>query len=412
LARYRLSDKKIANAKRPGLLADGGNLYLQVTEARKGVTKSWVFRFTSPVFGRPREMGLGPYPGVSLAEARTLASEQHAHLQRGDDPIEVRNAKRDRARAAAVKRMTFAEAAEHCIAARSDEWRSDVHRHQWRSTLATYAYPTLGKLPVDAIDLPHVIQVLEPIWRTKTQTASRLRARIERVLAWAAVRGYRRSENPARWRGNLEELLPKVAKVAPPEHHAALPLAELPGLMADLRQAPVTTVKAALEFTILTAARTGEAVSARWDEIDLANAIWSVPAERMKSGRPHRVPLSRRAVALLQSLPRDASGFVFPGTVVGKSISDSSLRKWLQTNVGGEATVHGFRSSFSDWARDRTAYSRDVVEAALAHVIRDKSEAAYRRGDALEKRSRLMEDWARFCEAPAIDATVTPLRRA
>ena len=224
------------------------------------------------------------------------------------------------------------------------------------------------------------------------------------------MRGYRKGENPARWSGHLSEMLLAKGKLRKAEHHAAISLGELPTFMADLRKVPSITARA-LEFTILTAARTGEAIRARWDEFDFKEAVWSVPPARMKSDRPHRVPLSKRVVELLHSLPRDASGYVFPGTIDGRSLSDLSLRKWLRNKVGDACTVHGFRSTFSDWARDYTGYPRDVIEMALAHIIRDKSEAAYRRGDALEKRRRLMEDWARFCEAPATSATVTPLRR-
>jgi integrase len=405
MAYNRLTDRRIAAAKERGYYADGGNLYLQVS---KYGTKSWVFRYA--VVGKTRDMGLGGFPQITLKLARELAREQREHLLRGDDPIDVRQGKRDRLRAAAAKRKTFAECADDYISAHADAWRNDKHRKQWKVTLETYAFPVMGKLPVDAIDLPHILRVLEPIWREKPETASRLRGRIERILSWATVRKYRKGENPARWSGHLSEMLPAKTKVRKPKHHAALPFAEMSDFMAVLRRTDGISARA-LEFTILTAARTGEVITSRWDEIDFDEAVWSVPAARMKSNRPHRVPLSKRAIELLRAMPRDSSGYIFPGSIAGKPISNTAMLKLL-TDMRSGLTVHGFRSAFSDWARERTAYPRDVIEMCLAHTIKDKSEAAYRRGDALEKRRRLMESWSQYCDSPATGATVTTLRRA
>ena len=402
MAYNRLTDRRIAAAKERGYYADGGNLYLQVS---KYGTKNWVFRFA--VAGKTRDMGLGGFPQITLKLARELAREQREHLLRGDDPIEVRRAKRDRVRVATANRKTFAECADDYIAAHADTWRNDKHRNQWRVTLKTYAFPVMGKLPVEAIDLPHILKVLEPIWREKPETASRLRGRIERILSWATVRKYRRGENPVRWDGHLSEMLPAKTKVRKAGHHAALPFAEMSDFMAVLRRTDGISARA-LEFTILTAARTGEVIISRWDEIDFDEAVWSVPAARMKSHRPHRVPLSKRVIELLRAMPRDSSGYIFPGSIEGKPISNTAMLKLLVDMRSG-LTVHGFRSAFSDWARERTAYPRDVIEMCLAHIIKDKSEAAYRRGDALEKRRRLMEEWARYCAAPAVTGEVVRL---
>jgi integrase len=402
----QLTSLQVNAARAQGYYGDGSGLYLQVS---KYGTRSWVFRFT--LGGKSREMGLGSLNTFTLKEARERARECRQLLAEGVDPIEARQKKRDQIRVAAAKRITFEKAAERYIATHATSWRNGKHRAQWKATLRTYAFPVMGKLPVDAIDLPHILRVLEPIWTTKTETASRLRGRMERILAWATVRKYRRGENPARWSGHLDEILPSKHRLRQTRHHPAMPFTKLPDFMAELRHARSISARA-LEFTILTAARTAEVIGAKWPEIDREAQVWNVPGERMKSHRPHRVPLSTRAVEILQNLPRegDADSFIFAGSRE-KALSNMAMLELLRGMRGNNFTVHGFRSSFSDWARERTAYPRDVVEMALAHIVKDKSEAAYWRGDALEKRLRLMEEWARYCLVPEANGEVVSLRR-
>ena len=391
----QLTARTVNSATRPGHYGDGSGLYMQISAFG---TKAWVFRFM--LHGRSREMGLGSLNTFTLKEARERARAARQLVADGIDPIEARRERKSAALAATAKRITFEEAAGQYIVAHEKAWRNERHRKEWRATLAAYASPVLGKLPVADIELPHVLKVLQPIWDTKTETASRVRARIERVLGWSTVRGYRTGENPARWSGHLSELLASRPKLKPVKHLAALPYKELPGFMAELA-AEGDIAARALEFTILTAARTGEVTGATWDEIDLKDKVWTIPAERMKSGRPHRVPLSDCAIGLLEQLPRS------PGRIFG--IHSMAMLRLLRSMHDDGITVHGFRSSFSDWARERTAYPRDVIEMSLAHAIKDKTEAAYHRGDALEKRRRLMEEWARYCSAPAVKGGVVSL---
>jgi integrase len=375
--------------------ADGGGLYLQVTPSG---AKSWIFRFM--LHGRAREMGLGPLHTISLAEARERARECRKLRLDGIDPVEARSAKRAKERLAAATAMTFAECAERYIAAHRTGWRNPKHAAQWPSTLQTYAYPVFGLLPVQAIDTALVTKAIEPIWQAKPETASRVRGRIEAVLDWAKVRGYRDGENPARWRGHLDKLLPARAKVRKVEHHPALPYAVMGEFVASLRQQEGVAARA-LEFLILTAARTGEVIAARWNEFDLAEKVWTVPADRMKAGKEHRVPLSAAAVAIIEQMQATRVAdqqFVFPGGKLGKPLSNMAMLKLLQRMGRGELTAHGFRSSFRDWAAERTNFPREVAEMALAHTVGDKVEAAYRRGDLFAKRRRLMEEWARHCE--------------
>jgi integrase len=400
----QLTSRKVAAlkaSKKPGYYADGSGVYLQIS--RYG-TASWVFRYT--LDGKVRDMGLGSAEVVSLAGARQAAREFRQQLINGDDPLALRNAKHAARRAEAAKRKTFIECADAYIAAHSSEWRSIKHIQQWRSSLEAYAFPILGKLPIDAIELPHILNVLEPIWRDKNETATRLRGRIERILAWATVRKYRQGDNPAKWEHHLDELLPRGR--AAPKHHAALPLGELADFMSELR-GKTGTVARALEFTILTASRTNEVRGAKWEEVDFKEAVWTVPADRAKSHRPHRVPLSDRAVEILRDMNRRGE-FIFLGAR-GPRMSSTAMLELAWEMRGRGITVHGFRSCFSDWARDHTSFSRDVVEMALAHTVKDKSEAAYRRLDALDKRRRLMDQWARFLAAPFVSAGVTPLRK-
>ena len=390
----KLSPIKVARVKMKGRYGDGQGLWLQVSEQGQ---KAWLFRYM--LNGRAREMGLGALHTVSLQEARARARQARQVLLDGFDPIDVKHEARKAARLERARAVTFKQCADDYVMAHSGAWKNVKHKGQWQATLDTYAHPLIGDLPVASIDTTLILKILRPIWQDKPETASRLRGRIERILSWATVQHFRHGDNPARWRGHLDALLPAKAKVRAVKHPPALPFAELPSFMAELRNRESLSARA-LEFTILTASRTGEAIGARWNEIDTKAKVWTIPPERMKAGRPHRVPLSNRVLAILETLPRDRSGFVFPGASAGKPMSNMAMLELLRGMNGDGLTVHGFRSTFSDWARERTNYPRDVIETALAHTIKDKSEAAYRRGDALEKRRRLMEEWARYCSSP------------
>jgi integrase len=406
----RLTALKVEKARKRGMYADGGGLYLRITEDG---TKNWVYRFM--LAGRPRWMGLGPLALYSLQEARAKALEARKLRHEGIDPIDTRRARRARARLDAAKAITFKECAASYIKAHRAGWRNGKHAAQWEATLATYAEPTIGALPVQAIDTALIMKVLEPIWTEKPETASRLRGRVEAILDLAKVRGWRDGENPARWRGHLDKLLPAPAKVRRVEHHAALPYADLPGFLTRLREQEGTAARA-LEFAILTAARTGEVLGARWSEIDLAGKVWTVPGERMKAGKEHRVPLSERALAILETLrPADDNGdaFVFAGGKPDQPLSNMAFLMLLRRMKCDDLTAHGFRSTFRDWAAERTNFPSPVVEMALAHTVGDKVEAAYRRSDLFERRRRLMQQWAMFCTSPADETAnkVMPLRR-
>jgi integrase len=388
----KLSALAVARAKEPGYYGDGAGLYLQVS---KSGTKSWIFRFT--IGGKQREMGLGPLHTISLAQAREKARDCRALLLEGKDPLEARNAAKlgealDRARA-----MTFEQCAAAYIAAHRGSWKSVKHAAQWESTLATYAAPVIGSMPVAAVDTALVVKVLEPIWTAKTETATRLRGRIESILDWATVSKFRIGENPARWRGHLDNLLANPTKVSRVSHHAALPWADVAAFMVDLRGREGIAARA-VEFGILTAARSGEVRGATWAEVDLDAALWTVPAERMKGGREHRVPLSTRAVELLTAAPRTGD-YIFPGSRAQSPLSDMSLTAVLRRMGRAEITMHGFRSTFRDWCAESAgnSFPREVCEHALAHSLPDKVEAAYRRGDLIEKRKVLMQVWADYC---------------
>jgi integrase len=404
----RLSAISIKNAK-PGLHPDGGNLYLQVADSG---AKSWLFRFGRS--GRERWMGLGPLITVGLAEAREEAIRCRGLLLKGIDPIEARKADRAQNELAQHAGTTFRDCADRLVASHEASWRNAKHRNQWRSTLATYAYPVIGPVAVQSVDTGMVLKVLEPIWQTKPETASRVRGRIEAVLDWATVRGYRSGDNPARWKGHLSEVLPSRGQIQKTQHHAALPFTELPELIVALAEREGVAARA-LEFTILTAARTGEIIGARWSEIDLQEKTWIVPAGRIKGGREHRVPLSDPALAVLRKLPRErGNDFVFIGPRRG-GLSNMALAAVLKRMGRDVITVHGFRSTFRDWAAERTNYQNHVVEMALAHVVGEKVEAAYRRGDLFEKRRRLMAEWAKFCASTPIkneDDNVVALARS
>jgi len=415
----KLTALQVSRVSEPGLYSDGGGLYLQVTaprgQDRTGhPPRSWIFKFT--LNGKAREMGIGPLHTVSLAQARAKATECRALCKDGRDPIEARSLERAALFADARKLATFKECARQFIEGHKAAWRNAKHAAQWERTLETYAYPKIGSLPVQAIGTSDVLGVLEPIWTKKTETAKRLRGRIEAILDWANARGYREGENPARWRGHLDKLLPNPSKVQRVRHHAALPYEDMPEFMAALRAQEGVSARA-LEFAIFAAARTGEVIGARWSEIDTTNKVWIVPATRMKGGREHRVPLSARALAILEEMKllRQDGGqaFVFPGGKAGQPLSNMAFLMLLRRMGRTDLTAHGFRSTFRDWAAERTAYQGEVAEMALAHAVGDKVEAAYRRGDLFEKRRRLMDDWARFCETdqPAT-AEVVAIRAA
>ncbi len=390
----KLNARGVTAITKPGRHGDGGGLYLVVD---KSGAKRWVFLYRRD--GTLREMGLGGLKAVTLARARELAGQARANLQAGVDPIAAKNN-------APVVVPTFGEEADDFIVAMGPQFRNAKHLDQWKMTLKVYAAPLRTKR-VDEVSTADVLEVLKPIWLTKPETAARLRGRIERVLDAAKVRGHRSGENPALWRGHLDKLLPKRRKLTR-GHHAAMPYGDVAAFVADLRKREAMAARA-LEFTILTAARSGETFGATWKEIDLDAALWTVPAERMKAGREHRVPLTPRAVEILNELAGLGAGpdaYVFPGQREGRPLSTMAMDMILR-RMKVDITVHGFRSSFRDWAGEETPFPRDVAEAALAHVVGDQTERAYRRGDALEKRRKLMLAWADFCENTA---PVTPPR--
>ena len=399
----------------PGLHFVGGVAGLALQVLPSGA-RTWVLRIT--VGAKRRDMGMGGYPDVPLAKAREAARVARAKVRSGIDPIEEGRAARSALKASQAAALTFEQCAAAYISANAVGWKNAKHAQQWRNTLAQHAYPKLGMLLVRDVGLPHVLAVLEPLWLTTTETASRLRGRIESVLDWATVRGYRSGDNPARWRGHLDKLLPAPSKVAKPEHHTAVALADVAGFVLKLRAAEGMGARA-LEFAILTAARSGEVRGARWAEVDRQAKLWVIPAARMKAGKEHRVPLSDAALSLLDALPKiDAGDLVFPASRTGlggvaKPLSDMALTAVMR-RMGLDAVPHGFRSTFRDWCSERTNYPRDVAEMALAHTIGDKVEAAYRRGDLFDKRRRMMDDWAAFLARPDLPTQVVDLatRRA
>jgi integrase len=377
-----------------GLYPDGNGLYLQATAGKSGtIAKSWLFRFKRD--GRERRMGLGPLASVPLADARRARDRAQGLLRDGVDPIAAKAAKKAAGRAEAARAVTFDQYAAIYIDAHAAAWRGARHRQQWTNVLRDYASPVFGKLPIAAVDTAHVLKALEPIWSSKPETANRVRRKVAKILDSARARGLRQDENPARWVGHLDQILPPHGLIRRVRHHPALPFVELPAFMARL-SAQEGTAARALAFTILTASRTGEAIGARWHEVDLQTRVWSISAERMKSDRPHRIPLSDAAMGALGK-PGNPDDFLFPGDR-GPSLSSMAMAMLLR-RVGLDVTVHGFRSTFRDWAGDQTMTQREVIEAALAHAVGDAAEQAYRRGDALEKRRELMESWADYCRA-------------
>ena len=404
-----LTPLAVKNAK-PGRHADGGGLQLLV---KPSGARSWVYRFM--LAGKSRDVGLGAagLGGMSLADARDEAAALRLKVKAGNDPLVERERLAAqalaKAQAAKVAETTFRDVATTYIAANEESWRNPKHRQQWGNTLASYVYPVIGDLPVADVETAHVLKILEPIWRGKAETASRVRGRIETILDSAKARGYRQSENPARWPGHLAQILPARARLSR-GHHKAIAFEEIPAFIGTLR-ARAAVAALALEFTILTAARSGEVIGARWSEVDLAKATWTVPADRMKAAKEHRVPLSPRAVAILESLQPLGSEWLFPGAK-GNKLSGMAMAMAMR-RMKVDATVHGFRSGFRDWAAECTGYAHEVAEMALAHTIENKVERAYRRGDLFDKRRRLMDDWATYCATPkAADGKVTPIRAA
>ncbi len=393
-----LTAAMVRGLRTPGKYGDGRGLWLQIVTPER---RSWVLRYTFA--GKGRYMGLGSVEDVTLAEAREKVDAARKMVRDGVDPIEYRRASRKVAIEADERNVTFAQAAAHYIAANEAGWRNPKNQEQWRSSMARYALPVIRDLPCGAINTNHVLKILEPIWRSKPETAGRVRGRLETVLSYATVRGWREGPNPAVWRGHLQLMLPGKGKISKVRHHAALDWREMPPFMAHLRERDGMGTRA-LEFAILTAARSGEVRRALWSEVDMEQATWTIPAERMKSEREHRVPLSAPAMAILTELVkfRDYSGLIFHGQRPGTPMSDMTLTAVLRRMGRGDLTAHGFRSSFRDWAAETTAHPNHVMELALAHAIGDKVEAAYRRGDLFEKRAALMSDWAAYLgRAPA-----------
>jgi len=400
--RAGLNALKVKTVTRVGLHADGGGLYLQVSA---GGTRSWIYRYQ--LAGRRRLMGLGPLGPVTLAEARDKALDARRLVIGGKDPIDARRIERGAARVAKAKAETFQQCADAYVEAHRAGWRSTNHADQWRSSLANDVFPIIGDLPVAAIDTPIVLSVLKPIWQQKPESASRIRGRIEAILSYSVVAEHRPpGDNPARWRGHLENLLPAKRKIAPVQHHAALAYNEISSFMAELQARPGVSARA-LEFTILTAARSGEALGARWDEFNLAERLWIIAAERMKARKEHRAPLSDAAVGIVEAMAASRNGdLVFTGRVANKPMNRVALEQVIRRMGRSDTTVHGFRSTFRDWVAERTSYPGEMAEMALAHAVNNAVEAAYRRGDMLDRRRRLMQDWADFCSAPvATDAT-------
>lgn len=409
-----LTVKRIESECRPGYHADGASvgLYLQVATGKDRVNRSWVFRYTSPTTRTRRELGLGSTRVRSLAHARQVVTDLRLMVLDGRDPIDERDTQRANAIAARAHRITFDEAIDKCLQTKSLEWRNVKHSQQWQNTLKTYASPLLRRLYVDLITTDLVYRVLDPIWRSKTETATRLRQRIEVVLDWCKARGYLNGDNPARLKGALGELLPKARKIKKVQHHAAVPYVRVNDFIQSLR-ALQGTAPLAFEFMVLTAARTGEVVGARWDEIDFNAAVWTIPGERTKAGRPHRVPLASRSIAILRTMESIRQNeFVFPGHSIAKNSHLSTgafLAVMKRLPDFAHYTPHGCRSCFRDWAAETTSFANETLELALAHVIPNQTEASYRRLDQLEKRTKLMQQWQRYVETNHKAGDVVPI---
>jgi len=392
-----LSALEVSRLNKPGFNAVGvvPGLGLQI----RGQARSWILRVK--IGDKIRDIGLGGYPGVTLAMAREAARQLRSKIAAGIDPIQERKVRNDELRAAQRKRLLFVDAFRRFLEDKRTEWGNAKHRQQWENTLQTYAVPVLGNLAVEDIEFAHILAVLKPIWHKKPETAKRTRGRIEKVLDWAKVHGHRDGENPARWQGNLENALPSISKIRVVKHHPALPYPEIADFIKRL-QARKGTAAIALEFAILTAARSGEVRGATWQEFDLKKREWIIPAERMKARKEHRIPLSDRAIEILTEIPKSQGDEIVFKAARGGVLSDMTLGAVLK-RMEVPVTTHGFRSTFRDWAGETTAFPREVIEHALAHRQKDKAEAAYARGTLMEKRRKLMAAWAEYCEH-AIDA--------
>ncbi len=407
MASNKLNAKQVANLSEVGKYSDGDGLYLLIT---KHNSKSWLFRYQ--MNGKRREMGLGGFPTTTLAAARTKARDAREKIGAGVDPLTAKQASKAAQRAAQAKQKTFKQCANDYIALNEASWRNPKHRQQWHNTLKTYAFPAIGDLNVADIETIHITDILEPIWHSKTETATRVRGRIQRVLDYAKVKGLRDGENPARWDGHLKMMLPAPTKLKNVQHHKAMPYQEVPGLMLEL-EANKSVSSLALQFIILTACRSGEALGATWGEIDLNAKTWSIPASRMKAGQDHAVPLSYWALETIKKLPRiDNNPHLFAGQRHQRPISAAAIAKLLNKTTRKNATIHGFRSSFRDWAGEQTNFPRNDVERCLAHTLQDKTEAAYYRSNILEKRRKIMDAWAKQCaRATAQTSSVIPIAR-
>ena len=397
----RLNAIKVKNAKKPGYYPDGGGLYLKVTASG---SKSWIFRYA--LGGRERHLGLGAITDVELATARELAAAARAKRGQGIDPIDDRRQGEAQARRDTARALTFKQVAEDYVTNNEPVWKNPKHRQQWRNTLEAYVYPIIGNLAVGQVTTEHVLKILKPIWTTKPETAGRIRGRIEIILNAAKTLGAREGENPATWRGHLSNLLAKQSKIARVKHHSAMPYADVPDFITKLTEHEGFAALA-FRLLILTACRTNEVLGARWSEIDMDAGVWTIPGERMKAGREHRVPLSPAALDVLREAEKvKLNEFVFPGQKRGKPLSNMALLMLLRRFNVAAVTAHGFRSSFRDWASETTAHPSEVVEMALAHTIENKVEAAYRRMDLLDKRLKLMNDWATYCTTRAEEKVV------
>ncbi len=387
-----LTPVSVKRITKKGLHAVGGvaGLHLQVT---KSGARTWILR--ASIGDKRRDIGLGGYPDVSLAEARDKARIARTQIEQGIDPVQVKKDTRNALRAAKAAEITFEKSAKDYIKAKKEEWKNKKHIKQWESTLEQYAYPVIGTMQVKDVELSHIVKILEPIWKTKTETAVRLRGRLESVLDWAAVRQYRSQENPARWKGYLDKILASPNKIKTINHFKALPPKGVGAFISKLREQEGTGARA-LEFLVLTAARSGEVRGATWQEINLKEKLWIIPAQRMKAKKEHRVPLCKRALEILKELPRFKNENIVFAAPRGGVLSDMALTA-VTRRMKIDAVPHGFRSTFRDWVAEETNYPNEVAEMALAHTIESKVEAAYRRGDLFEKRRRMMDEWEEFC---------------